>query len=237
MDYEKAYKASLKTAAQWIKDGCTDKEKICLKCVFPELRESEDERIRKEINILYADIDACITELLKARTNKDSEAEGKALFKMEGLMVATLQDLSCIEDYLEKQKVNTEGDFGRGYNCGYEACLNSHGAEWFEKQKDSKVCEEKSKNFTIQKEQKDYRKLYEDIAKSEWFKKAYEGKSLGGDDEQKEQMLKDAVEGMIYQPAEHYWAQIIAQYDGELKHGDKVRIIIVKEDEKWIRKH
>ena len=47
MDYEKAYKASLKTAAQWIKDGCTDKEKICLECVFLELRESEDERIRK----------------------------------------------------------------------------------------------------------------------------------------------------------------------------------------------
>ena len=38
-----------------------------------------------------------------------------------------------------------------------------------------------------QKEQKDYRKLYEDIAKSEWFKKAYEGKSLGCDDEQKKQ--------------------------------------------------
>lgn len=64
----------------------------------------EDERIRKEINILYSDIDACITELLKARTDKDSESEGKALFKMEGLMAATLQDLSCIEDYLEKQK-------------------------------------------------------------------------------------------------------------------------------------
>ena len=47
MDYEKAYKAVLKTAKQWIKDGCTDKEKICLECVFPELRESEDERIRK----------------------------------------------------------------------------------------------------------------------------------------------------------------------------------------------
>ena len=47
MDYEKAYKAVLKTATQWIKDGCTDKEKICLECVFPELRESEDERIRK----------------------------------------------------------------------------------------------------------------------------------------------------------------------------------------------
>ena len=49
MDYEKAYKAVLKTATQWIKDGCTDKEKICLESVFPELAESEDERIRKEI--------------------------------------------------------------------------------------------------------------------------------------------------------------------------------------------
>lgn len=49
MDYEKAYKAVLQTAIQWIKDGCTDKEKICLKCVFPELREGEDERIRQEI--------------------------------------------------------------------------------------------------------------------------------------------------------------------------------------------
>ena len=47
MDYEKAYKAVLQTATQWIKDGCTDKEKICLECVFPELRGSEDERIRK----------------------------------------------------------------------------------------------------------------------------------------------------------------------------------------------
>ena len=45
MDYEKAYKAVLQTANQWIKDGCTDKERICLESVFPELRESEDERI------------------------------------------------------------------------------------------------------------------------------------------------------------------------------------------------
>lgn len=49
MDYEKAYKAALGTATQWIKDGCTDKEKICLECVSPELRDSEDERIRKKL--------------------------------------------------------------------------------------------------------------------------------------------------------------------------------------------
>lgn len=49
IDYEKAYKAVLQTATQWIKDGCTDKERICLECVFPELRESEDERIRRKM--------------------------------------------------------------------------------------------------------------------------------------------------------------------------------------------
>ena len=80
-----------------------EKQKECL-ADNNKTSTDEDERIRKEINILYSDIDACITELLKARTDKDSESEGKALFKMEGLMVATLQDLSCIEDYLEKQK-------------------------------------------------------------------------------------------------------------------------------------
>ena len=46
MDYEKMYKAVLETAKQWVKDGCSDKERICLECIFPELRESEDERIR-----------------------------------------------------------------------------------------------------------------------------------------------------------------------------------------------
>ena len=54
MDYEKAYKAVLQTATQWIKDGCTDKEKICLECVFPELRESEDERIRMALVEYFA---------------------------------------------------------------------------------------------------------------------------------------------------------------------------------------
>ena len=49
-----------------------------------------------------------------------------------------------------------------------------------------------------QKEQKDYNKLYEDIGKSEWFKKAYEGKSLGCDYEQKEQKPADLSEMMVH---------------------------------------
>jgi len=100
MDYKKAYNEALQLARSYYDKGTNE----FLDTIFPELKESEDEGIRKEINTLYADIDSCISELLAARTNKDSEAEGKALFRMEGLMVATLQDLSCIEDWLEKQK-------------------------------------------------------------------------------------------------------------------------------------
>ena len=72
----------------------------------------EDERIRKElVNFI----------LYKAGHLLDEETEHKFIA------------------YLEKQKVNTEGDFARGYDCGYECCLNSHGAEWFEKQKEQPI--------------------------------------------------------------------------------------------------
>jgi hypothetical protein len=106
MDYEKKYNEALELAKSYYGQGCNE----FLDTIFTELRESEDERIRKEINTLYSEIDTCISELLEARTDKDSEAEGKALFKMEGLMVATLQDLSCIEDHLEKQKDHFRDD-------------------------------------------------------------------------------------------------------------------------------
>lgn len=79
--------------------------------VFPKLKESENERIRQCIGLSLTDVD-------------------EQRFKDFG---TTLKE--CLA-YLEKQKVNTDGDFGRGYNCGYEACLHSHGAEWFEKQEE-----------------------------------------------------------------------------------------------------
>lgn len=82
MDYEKAYKAVLQTATQWIKDGCTDKERICLESVFPELRESEDEEIRKYL----------IEEL------KASKSVGELKFS-----IPAQTKEKCIA-YLEKQK-------------------------------------------------------------------------------------------------------------------------------------
>ena len=59
-------------------------------------------KLRQSTQELYNDIDSCITDLINARTpgKKDEDGERKALFRMEGLMVATLQQLSCILDAL-----------------------------------------------------------------------------------------------------------------------------------------
>lgn len=47
---------------------------------------------------LYNEIDECIDNLISVRKNRKDESE--VLFKMESLMVATLQQLTCIIDYL-----------------------------------------------------------------------------------------------------------------------------------------
>ena len=123
MDYEKKYKDALERAREMIDSKKTFIGKECLEHIFPELRESEDERIRKN--------------LIRMVNNVRNDSTEKGYYDIP------------FDEYIS----------------------------WLEKQK----------------EQKDFRKLYEDIAKSEWFKKAYEGKSLGElassaswkDDEQK----------------------------------------------------
>ena len=56
------------------------------------------------VDKLYEDIDKCIADLVSARINKDVFAEGRALFTMESLMVATMQELSYIHDFLTTNK-------------------------------------------------------------------------------------------------------------------------------------
>ena len=53
-----------------------------------------------ELAKLYDDIDQCIGDIVDSRLKKDYHAEGKAIFRMEGLMVATLQDLEYTIDHL-----------------------------------------------------------------------------------------------------------------------------------------
>lgn len=55
---------------------------------------------------LYNEIDECIDNLISARKNRKDESE--ALFKMESLMVATLQQLTCIIDYFDNASIDGE---------------------------------------------------------------------------------------------------------------------------------
>ena len=63
-----------------------------------------DTELIKSTKDLYNDIDSCIGELIKARFDHNQENEGKALFRMEGLMVTTLQQLDCIIDSLQQEQ-------------------------------------------------------------------------------------------------------------------------------------
>lgn len=78
------------------------------------------QQLKESIERLYGDIDVCITDLIRARLNKDAEGEGKALFKMEGLMVATEQELTCIGDYLESQFEGVAQSYETGFAQGQE---------------------------------------------------------------------------------------------------------------------
>ena len=62
------------------------------------------EQLINELAKLHDDIDQCIGDIVDSRIKKDHQAEGKAIFHMEGLMVVTLQDLGCTIDYLERKQ-------------------------------------------------------------------------------------------------------------------------------------
>ncbi len=110
MNYEKAYKAVLQTATQWIKDGCTDKEKICLECIFPELRESDDEKVRKK----------CIAIISKWTTKEDRDE-----------CIAYLEKQK--EQKPEVKDPFSNANFVRGYESGYaDAKREQKPAEWSE---------------------------------------------------------------------------------------------------------
>ena len=108
---EKEYNEAFKRAKELHETG-NALTKQQMEIVFPQLAESEDERVR--------------------RTLVEYFGPAAQLDFIRGVPIQK------IRDWLEKQKINTEGAFGRGYDCGYEACLNSDGAEWFEKQKEQK---------------------------------------------------------------------------------------------------
>ena len=153
----KAYDEALKRAKNL--ENTTTEENALIKYIFPELAENENEsRIG---NVIY-----CIV-----RDNKEVERI------LEGNGVSVDNALA----YLEKQKKcladnskTSDGEDERVRKWLYEY-IDAH--NW---RNDYTVSKEEALDYLEkQKEKKDYRKLYEDIAKSEWFKKNYVGKSLG----------------------------------------------------------
>ena len=53
----------------------------------------EKNDILRESKQLYGEINSCITDIVNARIAKDPYNEGRAIFRMEGLMVGTMQHL------------------------------------------------------------------------------------------------------------------------------------------------
>jgi hypothetical protein len=54
--------------------------------------------------ILYRDIDKCISDLIQARAFHDPIQEEGVRIRMESLMVGTMQQLDCIIDYLKDKE-------------------------------------------------------------------------------------------------------------------------------------
>ena len=52
---------------------------------------------------LQADLQICLSLLINARLNHDKAKEAEALWKMENLMVGTVQQLQCVIDKLEEE--------------------------------------------------------------------------------------------------------------------------------------
>lgn len=53
--------------------------------------------------ILRDDIHKCLSDLVNARLYKDRMQEEGALFRLESLMVSSIQEFDCIIDYLKNE--------------------------------------------------------------------------------------------------------------------------------------
>lgn len=60
------------------------------------------EEIIKSTKELQKEIDKCLTLLINGRTDKDQVREHAAMFRMESLIVASMQQLQCCIDKLEE---------------------------------------------------------------------------------------------------------------------------------------
>ena len=65
-------------------------------------------QIIRTIEKLHKEIDDCTTKIVRARLEKDADAERQAFQEKEAIMTATMQELSCIHDLLTRQETVEE---------------------------------------------------------------------------------------------------------------------------------
>lgn len=104
MDYEKAYKEAFGKAKSLV-DFCSDSELKTLEHVFPELKESKDEKISKEI------ISALRERFVRSESTNEwiewlVEKGNKSIFK------PTKEQLKALEFYF-KNGIDIEGVYGK----------------------------------------------------------------------------------------------------------------------------
>jgi len=158
MDYEKKYKEALERAKEWYNETEPDSYTCIVESIFPELKESEDERIRKEIiRILKGetgysskeDIDKYVTWLEKQGEQKIDDDDKAILENWEGivkdnkekwqlsdwfvkatlLLVQKIEQIGLSKPTVDNNKIMLNACINTLRNVGH-----SHLAAWLEKQ-------------------------------------------------------------------------------------------------------
>ena len=233
MDYEKAYKAVLQTATQWINDGCTDKEKICLECVFPELRESEkpmQDGLEEEISRTYHDGSVTDTSDLD---HVSYENIARHFYELGCHRTAEKYDeieynRQSAEDGAPKDLEEAANKFAVFYDQGTcdgiaQDCFIA-GAKWQAEQllKSSPLPED---TVLFNKGVAEGRRLAEE-EQADLFTIV----ALDAAQRAKEQMMKEAVEGEVESFSDMHQEVTIPLNPTMFKVGDKVRVIIIKDN-------
>lgn len=161
--------------------------------------------INDNIAKLYSDIDKCIDDLIKARSNRDDKAEALVYSQMESLMVGTKQMLQYITDQLQIR--NESDDLEEAVTQWRHK--HFHGRRSF----DGAVGE-----YLERTSQLDLAKYIANWQKQQMMKDAVEA---------------EAVLNYYGKGDKEYYAVANEEVDGKkynLHDGEKLKLIIIKED-------
>ena len=168
--YEKKYKEALERATKAKNNASLSNGTLrVLGIIFPELKESEEERIRKaliEYFKSYKEIGTCGAETFSGIPTDNIlawlEKEGKEEYALKS---SKHEDVYKFMEYIEKRAKSYEFNLpNRGYDI-YAFAKDI--LVWLEKQSEQKPT---------------LRERYENIAQSEWFKKTHDGMSVSGEE-------------------------------------------------------